>query len=116
MEAPTQVTIGAEHTHNYKESIEYPTQVTIGATHTQNSMDTDTKEHCEEENGGEKDDDYGDDAISLPGNLGLSCVIRNVEASISSLSGNNEYPPPPNPPSREIKLNGKALQSKKMEM
>ena len=49
-------------------------------------MDTDPKVIFKEENGGEKVDDYGDDAISSPKNLGLGCMSRNVEASISSLS------------------------------
>ena len=50
-------------------------------------MDIDTKIICKEENCGEKVVDYGDDAISSPNNLGLDCVSRHVEASISSLSG-----------------------------
>ena len=34
MASPTQVAIGAKHTHNTRESIAAPTQVTIGDTHT----------------------------------------------------------------------------------
>ena len=43
MESPTQVTIGAKHTHNNTESTAAPTQVTIYYMHTHNSIDTDTK-------------------------------------------------------------------------
>ena len=93
MTAPTQVTIGTMHTKNTTESTAAPTQITIGATHTHNSTDIDT-ENCEEENGGEKGDDDGDDAISSTKNLGLGCVSRHVEASISSLSGTTDTPPP----------------------
>ena len=58
-----------------------PTKVTTGATYIHNSIDIDTKQ-CEEENGGEKGNDSGDDSISSPDNLGLGWVSRHVEAGI----------------------------------
>ena len=50
MTAPTQVTIGAKHTHNTKESTAAPTQLT---THTQTSTYTYTKNNYEEDNVGD---------------------------------------------------------------
>ena len=81
MSAPAQVTIGSKHAHNTTELTASPTKVTIGATYKHSSMNIDTKQ-CEEENGGEKGDDSGDDAISSPNNLGLGLVSRHVEAGI----------------------------------
>ena len=69
----------------------------------------------QEENGGERGDDYGDDSIASPDNLGWGCVSRYVEASISSLSGTNDKKNH-HPPIREINVNGAAVQSTKIDM
>ena len=105
MAAPTQVTIGAKHTHNTIELTSSPTQVTIGDTHIRNSMDANTNKKCEE----------AICAIASFEKLDLVCVRRHVEASISSLSGTTDQNPP-HPPAREINVNGAALQSKKLDM
>ena len=56
---------------------------------------------CKEENGEEKGDYDGDDAIYSPGSLGLGCGSRHVEASISSISGAT-VKTPPHLPARDI--------------
>ena len=94
MSAPTQVTIGGDYTQNTTESIASLTQGTIDASHKHNNKDTDTKNHCEEGNGGEKGDDDGDDAIASTEHLGLGYVSRHVEAVINSLSGTTYETPP----------------------
>ena len=58
MSSPAQVTIGNKHTQNTKESASSPKQVTICATNTHKSMDTNTRNNWEEDNGGGKGDDY----------------------------------------------------------
>ena len=57
-------------------------------------MDTCTKNNYEEENGGERGDDVRDDTIASPKDLGLVCVSRKFQASISSISGTTEETPP----------------------
>ena len=94
MASPAQVTIGNKHTQNTKESTSSPKQVTICAANTHNSMDTNTRNNWEEDNGGGKGDDDGDDYIASTYNLGLVCASRHVEAIINSLSGNTDEPPP----------------------
>ena len=103
MSAPSKVT------QNTTGSTEATTKVT---NHTHNSTDTDTKENYEDENGGERGNDDGDDSIASPDNLGLGCVIRNVEASSISLSRTTDETPP-HPPEREINVNGAAFQRTK---
>ena len=100
----------AQVTQNTTGSTASPTQVT---THTQNSTDTNTKNNYEDENGGERDDDDGDDSVDSPENLGLGCVIRHVETSSSILSGTT-CRTLPRPPTREINVNGAAFQSTKI--
>ena len=73
MAAHAQFTIVDKHTHNNTELIAAPTQVTIVATHTHNSINIDTKTNYKEENGVEKGNGGGDDAIASPKNLGLWC-------------------------------------------
>ena len=48
-------------------------------------MDTETKNNCEEKNGGEKGNDDGDDAIASTDHLSLVCVSRHVEEIINRL-------------------------------
>ena len=81
MEAPAKVAIGSKHAHNITELTASPTKVTIGNTYIHNIMDIDTKQR-EEENGGEKGNYGGDNAISSPNNLNLGWVSRHVEAGI----------------------------------
>ena len=69
----------------------------------------------QEENGGERGDDYGDDSIASPDNLGLGCMSRHAAAIISRLSRTTDETPP-HPSAREINVNGAAFQSTKMEM
>ena len=73
-------------------------------------MHTYTKNNYEEENGGERGDNYGYDTISSPKDLGLVCVSRQVEAIIGSLSVTTEETTT-NPTEREINVNGSAFQS-----
>ena len=81
MAYPAQVTL------NTTESTASPTQVT---TYIQNSTDTYTKNNYDDENGGERGDDDGDDNVSSPENLGLGCVSKHVEVIISRISETTE--------------------------
>ena len=112
MSAPAQVTIGSTHTHNNTEQAPASQKVTIGATNTQNSMYKDTNTIARRKMVERKAMMMDNDAVASPENLGLVCVSRHVEASISSLSGTT-YNPPPNTPARKINVNGAQFRLKK---